>query len=137
MGDCFRSEKLPYRGFLTRTKEKYRNSDINTAINYTTQLTEESDGNKKELYDLDRLVSVFKESLVVSEQPLNNAASLKAKPAGFESASDANLCMVCEGSVTVLVLLTDIFHGLLARSQRQREPRILPLATLRKRKKDT
>ena len=98
MGDCFRSEKLPYRGFLTRTKEKYRNSDINTVINYTTQLTEQSDGNKKELYDLDRLVSVFKESLVVSEQPLNNAASLKAKPAGFESASGANLCMVCEGS---------------------------------------
>lgn len=41
-------------------KEKYRNSDINTVINYTTQLTEQGDGNKKELYGLDRLVSVFK-----------------------------------------------------------------------------
>ena len=48
----------------TSTKEKYRNSDINTIprnyINYTTQLTEQGDGNKKELYGLDRLVSVFK-----------------------------------------------------------------------------
>ena len=44
----------------TSTKEKYRNSDINIVINYTMQLTEQGDGNKKELYGLDRLVSVFK-----------------------------------------------------------------------------
>ena len=62
-GIVFVRKNFRIEAFLPRktsTKEKYRNSGINTVINYTTQLTEQGDGNKKELYGLDRLVSVFK-----------------------------------------------------------------------------